>query len=346
MQFLAILIVSTALAALVGRRKGGWRDHSRERSRRRHGDCGRRPFRQLRTLRPAPARLGACPRGTGYITGAFEIAARCGVALLEDASRRGRQAGGCIPRRGVPGERLRRRGGRGRSGQPGGVHALIRLPLQLLFIGWALFSTGPHTVHPCAARPRPVRIGAPVGDVTIAATDARLNPKGRPHGKHALPNRICGRSAAMEDPLDLVRCRRENPRRTQRVPGGEPTNSFDIPGAESQQAVELIEDRFPGLTGTTSRIVFHTDSGRLDDPRSAAIVDASVRDTPASRTSAASPTRSRRDAATVSADGERRTPRSTTPCGSTSSPRAPRRIRSADRLRATGPPGRDRRGSR
>ena len=27
--------------------------------------------------------------------------------------------------------------------------------------------------------------------------------------------------------------------------GGEPTNSFDIPGAESQRAVELIEDRSP-----------------------------------------------------------------------------------------------------
>ena len=58
--------------------------------------------------------------------------------------------------------------------------------------------------------------------------------------------------------------------------GGEPTNSFDIPGAESQQAVDLIEDRFPGLTGTTSRIVFHTEAGRLDDPAIAATIGASV----------------------------------------------------------------------
>ena len=48
--------------------------------------------------------------------------------------------------------------------------------------------------------------------------------------------------------------------------GGEPVDSFEIPGAESQAAVDLIEARFPGLTGTTSRIVFHTDAGRIDRP--------------------------------------------------------------------------------
>ena len=48
--------------------------------------------------------------------------------------------------------------------------------------------------------------------------------------------------------------------------GGEPVDSFDIPGAESQAAVDLIEARFPGLTGTTSRVVFHTDAGRIDRP--------------------------------------------------------------------------------
>jgi RND superfamily putative drug exporter len=60
--------------------------------------------------------------------------------------------------------------------------------------------------------------------------------------------------------------------------GGEPTNSFDIPGAESQRAVELIESRFPGLTGTSSRIVFHAETGRLDEgPRTAAIAAAIAR---------------------------------------------------------------------
>jgi RND superfamily putative drug exporter len=59
--------------------------------------------------------------------------------------------------------------------------------------------------------------------------------------------------------------------------GGEPTNSFDIPGAESQRAAELIEDRFPGLTGTTSRIVFHAEDGRLDDPATAETIASTVR---------------------------------------------------------------------
>jgi RND superfamily putative drug exporter len=57
--------------------------------------------------------------------------------------------------------------------------------------------------------------------------------------------------------------------------GGESIDSFDLPGAESQNAVELIEERFPGLTGTTSRIVFHSDTAHLDEPpQSQAISDA------------------------------------------------------------------------
>src|SRR5688500_9725627 len=58
--------------------------------------------------------------------------------------------------------------------------------------------------------------------------------------------------------------------------GGEPVDSFDIPGAESQAAVALIEARCPGLTGTTSRIVFHTDAGRIDQPPVTAAVRAAL----------------------------------------------------------------------
>ena len=85
--------------------------------------------------------------------------------------------------------------------------------------------------------------------------------------------------------------------------GGEPTNSFDIPGAESQRAVDLIEDRFPGLTGTTSRIVFHTETGRLDDPAIAASIEASVRDTRALEDVGGVTDPFDPGAATVSADG-------------------------------------------
>jgi putative drug exporter of the RND superfamily len=48
--------------------------------------------------------------------------------------------------------------------------------------------------------------------------------------------------------------------------GGEPVDTFNIPGAESQAAVDLIEARFPGLTGTTSRVVFHADDGNIGRP--------------------------------------------------------------------------------
>src|SRR5688572_17271178 len=58
--------------------------------------------------------------------------------------------------------------------------------------------------------------------------------------------------------------------------GGDPVNSFDIPGAESQRAIDLIEERFPGLTGTTSRIVFHSDIGGLDDPALASAIHESI----------------------------------------------------------------------
>ena len=59
--------------------------------------------------------------------------------------------------------------------------------------------------------------------------------------------------------------------------GGDPIDTFDIPGAESQAAVELIEDRFPGLTGTTSRVVFHRPDGRVDDGQAAAAIAESLR---------------------------------------------------------------------
>ena len=58
--------------------------------------------------------------------------------------------------------------------------------------------------------------------------------------------------------------------------GGEATNTFDIPGAESQHAVDLIESRFPGFTGTTSRIVFHSETERLDSPPFAASIQSTV----------------------------------------------------------------------
>jgi uncharacterized membrane protein len=148
MQFLAILIVSTALAALVGRRKGGWRDHSRRGFAVAMVIAGvghfanSEPFVQhLPDWVPAREALV-------YITGAFEIA--LGAALLFSKTHRaavGRLVAAFLVAV-FPANVYVAVAHVDVSGQPGGVHAWIRLPLQLLFIGWALFSTGPHTVHP------------------------------------------------------------------------------------------------------------------------------------------------------------------------------------------------------
>jgi RND superfamily putative drug exporter len=55
--------------------------------------------------------------------------------------------------------------------------------------------------------------------------------------------------------------------------GGEFSDSFRVPGVESQRAVDVLEDRFPAQAGPSSRIVFHTDGGRLDDLGHRAVVD-------------------------------------------------------------------------
>lgn len=48
--------------------------------------------------------------------------------------------------------------------------------------------------------------------------------------------------------------------------GGEFNDSFRVPGVESQHAADILKDRFPSQGGQVTRIVFHTDRGRLDDP--------------------------------------------------------------------------------
>ncbi len=57
--------------------------------------------------------------------------------------------------------------------------------------------------------------------------------------------------------------------------GGEPDESFSLPGAESQRAADAIQDRFPQQTLYTSNIVFHSDEG-LTDPATTAAVDRAV----------------------------------------------------------------------
>jgi RND superfamily putative drug exporter len=57
--------------------------------------------------------------------------------------------------------------------------------------------------------------------------------------------------------------------------GGAFQNSFTIPGAESQKAVDLLESRFPQAAGDTATVVFHVEDGTLrDGGRPAAIAGA------------------------------------------------------------------------
>src|ERR1044071_9879508 len=53
-------------------------------------------------------------------------------------------------------------------------------------------------------------------------------------------------------------------------------NNFSLPGTESQRALDLLQDRFPQQAGDTSQIVFHVQSGSLDDAATKAKVNAVV----------------------------------------------------------------------
>jgi RND superfamily putative drug exporter len=61
--------------------------------------------------------------------------------------------------------------------------------------------------------------------------------------------------------------------------GGETSDDFDIPGVESQQALDVLEADFPAAAGTSAQLVFEAD-GRttLADPAAAAAIDAAVDD--------------------------------------------------------------------
>ena len=54
------------------------------------------------------------------------------------------------------------------------------------------------------------------------------------------------------------------------------SESFTIPGTESQHATDLLKDRFPTQAGATAQVVLHTKSGALTDPVNAAAIDAAL----------------------------------------------------------------------
>src|SRR5829696_3686561 len=60
--------------------------------------------------------------------------------------------------------------------------------------------------------------------------------------------------------------------------GGTTSDAFDIPGVESQSALDVLERDFPSAAGTSAQLVFAADDGTLSDPAAAAAVDAALAD--------------------------------------------------------------------
>jgi RND superfamily putative drug exporter len=61
-----------------------------------------------------------------------------------------------------------------------------------------------------------------------------------------------------------------------RTAGGELSDEFRVPGVESQQALDLMIDRFPEMSGVTAQVVFHAEDGTFDDLDNALAMEAAV----------------------------------------------------------------------
>jgi putative drug exporter of the RND superfamily len=58
---------------------------------------------------------------------------------------------------------------------------------------------------------------------------------------------------------------------------GLPTDSFSVPGADSQRAISILEERFPAATAGSATVVFTTPgAGNVTDPAAKASIDATV----------------------------------------------------------------------
>ena len=60
--------------------------------------------------------------------------------------------------------------------------------------------------------------------------------------------------------------------------GGRTSEAFEIPGVESQQAYDVLEQDFPAAAGTSAQLVFAAEDGTLSDPTATSAVDAAVAD--------------------------------------------------------------------
>src|SRR3954462_3309042 len=55
------------------------------------------------------------------------------------------------------------------------------------------------------------------------------------------------------------------------------SESFTIPGTESQQATDLLKERFPAQAGATAQVVLHSTNGPLTNATNATAIEASLR---------------------------------------------------------------------
>jgi uncharacterized membrane protein len=142
MIFLIILGIGTTLAAAVGRRRATWRDHARR------GMAVAMVVAGVSHLvRPDPfvQHLPDWVPGRDplvLITGIVEVL--LGAALVRPRAQRrlaGRALAGYLVAV-LPANVYVAVDGVDVDGQPGGVYHWIRLPLQGVFIAWALWSTG------------------------------------------------------------------------------------------------------------------------------------------------------------------------------------------------------------
>src|SRR4029450_4843170 len=61
------------------------------------------------------------------------------------------------------------------------------------------------------------------------------------------------------------------------IGGGRTSDAFEVPGVESQQALDVLEAEFPSAAGTSAQLVFAApEDGTLSDPATAAAVAAAT----------------------------------------------------------------------
>jgi RND superfamily putative drug exporter len=83
--------------------------------------------------------------------------------------------------------------------------------------------------------------------------------------------------------------------------GEELSDGFEVPGVDSQEAVDLLSERFPSQSGLTAQVLFHANEGTLADPQTSAAVQEVISEIAALENvvAVANPT----DAGSVSPDG-------------------------------------------